>query len=116
MSSRNCPHCSKQVPIDAKICPECGFSIAGFLFKQEESVGSKRASSSEHDVMGLEPSLAYSIICFPPIGLLAYFFYRKNHPKAAKKAISLALKVIGVEVCIGVILLILFALYGENAS
>ncbi|MFQ5979133.1 MAG: hypothetical protein ACE5OZ_13485 [Candidatus Heimdallarchaeota archaeon] len=63
-----------------------------------EAAISSPSSGSGYDTMELEQPLAGAIFFFPPYGLLTYFIYRKDQPRAAKQALKLALYGVAFEI------------------
>ncbi|MDM5247434.1 MULTISPECIES: zinc-ribbon domain-containing protein [unclassified Lysinibacillus] len=82
-----CPHCSEEIAAQAEICPKCGVRVQN--------------TSSED-----RPNIAINILsfcCTPLLGIIMYFVWKDNKPKAAKSALIWALIVIGVYVVVMVV-------------
>lgn len=66
-----CNKCGKQIPNDAKFCPECGASL--------------NAQNSQGD----EASFGYALLSFfiPVVGLVLFIVWNKEYPKRAKSCL-----------------------------
>ncbi|MFJ7825463.1 zinc-ribbon domain-containing protein [Psychrobacillus sp. NPDC096623] len=93
-----CPHCGDQISEHAEICPKCGVRVKG-------------ASSSGED----KPNIAVNLIsfcCIPILGIVMFFVWKNDKPKAAKSALIWAL----VSVAIWFVLSVIFGILGVLAD
>lgn len=66
-----CNKCGKQIPGDAKFCPECG------------------ANLTAQNGQGDETSFGYALLSFfiPVVGLVLFIVWNKEYPKRAKSCL-----------------------------
>ncbi|MFP3918057.1 zinc ribbon domain-containing protein [Lysinibacillus telephonicus] len=72
-----CPNCGDQISAYAEVCPKCGVRV-------------KETSSSGED----KPNIAVNLIsfcCIPILGIVMFFVWKDNKPRAAKSALIWAL-------------------------
>ena len=77
-----CPHCSEEIAAQAEICPKCGVRVHNTY--QED-----------------KPNIAINILsfcCIPLLGIIMYFVWKDDKPKAAKSALIWALISVGIYV------------------
>lgn len=79
-----CPNCGEQISEHAEICPKCGVRV-------------KNNTSSGED----KPNWVINILsfcCIPLLGIIMYFVWKNDKPKAAKSALTFGLISIGLAV------------------
>ncbi|MFC9539681.1 zinc ribbon domain-containing protein [Lysinibacillus sp. NPDC056959] len=87
-----CPHCSEEIAAQAEICPKCGVRVHNTY--QED-----------------KPNIAINILtfcCIPLLGIIMYFVWKDDKPKAAKSALIWALISVGIYV----VFIVLFGMLG----
>lgn len=85
-----CSNCRASVNENAKFCVNCGINI-----KQTVSIDDK-------------PNIWINLISLfyvPILGIIVYFIWRKNRPRAAKSALMFGLLNIAITVILGAIYL-----------
>lgn len=68
-----CPHCDEQISSYAEVCPKCGATV-------------KDVSSSGED----KPNIAVNLLsfcCIPILGIVMFFVWKDDKPRAAKSAL-----------------------------
>lgn len=88
-----CPHCGEQISEHAEICPKCGVRV--------------QTSNSGED----KPNIAVNLVsfcCVPILGIIMFFVWKDNKPKAAKSALIWSI----VSIAIWLVLSFGFGLLG----
>ena len=68
-----CPNCGDQISAYAEVCPKCGVRV-------------KETSSSGED----KPNIAVNLLsfcCIPILGIVMFFVWKDDKPRAAKSAL-----------------------------
>lgn len=75
-----CPNCQKEVSKETLVCEDCGFE---FVPEKVVQVTNTRSKIDRFDPV---PQILWSIIafCFPLIGLVLFFLFRKEWPLRAE--------------------------------
>ncbi|GAB0166652.1 zinc ribbon domain-containing protein [Lysinibacillus sp. CTST325] len=87
-----CPHCNEEIAAQAEICPKCGVRVN---------------NTNPED----KPNIAINILsfcCVPLLGIIMYFVWKDEKPKAAKSALIWGL----VAVVVYVVIMFLFGILG----
>ena len=101
-----CPNCGKEIAENAAVCVHCGHAI-----QQSQPNFAKGGTSYVED----KPNLGINIIslcCIPILGIIMYFVWKDEKPKAAKSALIFGLVGIGVVV----LWYVVFFVFGAIAS
>lgn len=92
-----CPHCSEEIAAQAEICPKCGVRVH---------------NASPEDT----PNIAINILsfcCIPLLGIIMYFVWKDDKPKAAKSALIWALVSVGLSLLLAFLFGILVFVLGS---
>lgn len=95
-----CPNCGANVNEKAEFCVNCGINIHKFSSKQ---------TVAPDDKANIWVNLL-SLCCFPIVGIILYFVWKDNRPKAAKSALIFGIIGFIISIIIGLIFGILGAL------
>ena len=95
-----CPNCGSTIDSNAEICINCGVNVRKF------TNGSNATDEANVWVNIL------SLCCFPILGIIMYFVWKDQQPKAAKSALIFALVGFGITILLSII----FFVFGIIAS
>lgn len=88
-----CPNCGSEIDVNAEICVNCGVNVLNF---------GKQNTAAINDKSNIWVNLL-SLCCVPLLGIIMFFVWKNEQPKAAKSALIFALIGISISIILGVI-------------
>lgn len=88
-----CPNCRTNIDENAEICVNCGVNVLNF---------SEQKTTGNDDTANIWVNLI-SLCCFPFLGIIMYFVWKDQQPKAAKSALIFGIVGIGISIILAIL-------------
>lgn len=99
-----CPNCGTQNDDQATFCSSCGTALKT---QQGSSYSSTPTPGGGNEDKGAETIVQVLSFCFPIVGLVLYFVWKDDKPKAANQVCKMAAIGFGVGVLFYIIMMVI---------